>query len=372
MKTVIEEAGEPLDRAGAKAARPSVAAARERVVERVLGFGFAILVGLAVLLVGAGQLAEDLADSPPIQMLPPEVSSHRWAVVAVVLYILLISRIVERTVRRSLPALRGVVRIDDASFRAYQVRMAPASARIHLAILGISAAYTAFLFVLLGWDLPTGDPVTKAKLYLPPGALDSLVILAAYTLVGWAILTLIFTTVRLARALGALSREPFDVDVFDTSNLVPFGNIALAVALAPAGVILITLLGLGLPSGFLGWSLVIEAALASILALLLPLRGIHGQMTRAKLGALATLNTQIGVAFNEATAPSIAPAQLGPLNERTSILIPLRKTVQEMTTWPFRDTVAFGRAVLIASAPLIYAALTQLIDVFWITPLRGP
>ena len=41
------------------------------------------------------------------------------------------------------------------------------------------------------------------------------------------------------------------------------------------------------------------------------------------------------------------------------------KTVQEMTTWPFRDTVAFGRAILIASAPLIYAALAQLINVLW-------
>jgi hypothetical protein len=69
---------------------------------------------------------------------------------------------------------------------------------------------------------------------------------------------------------------------------------------------------------------------------------------------------------------ALGPAQLGPLNERTSILIPLRKTVQEMTTWPFRDTVAFGRAVLIAAAPLIYAVLSQLINVFWITPLRGP
>ena len=40
-----------------------------------------------------------------------------------------------------------------------------------------------------------------------------------------------------------------------------------------------------------------------------------------------------------------------------------------MTTWPFADTVAFGRAVLIASAPLIYTVLNELIKVFWIAPL---
>ena len=50
----------------------------------------------------------------------------------------------------------------------------------------------------------------------------------------------------------------------------------------------------------------------------------------------------------------------------------MRKAVQEMTTWPFRDTVAFGRAVLIAAAPLIYTTLSELIRVFWIRPLSGP
>ncbi|MEJ7749350.1 MAG: hypothetical protein WKF56_08595 [Candidatus Limnocylindrales bacterium] len=40
-----------------------------------------------------------------------------------------------------------------------------------------------------------------------------------------------------------------------------------------------------------------------------------------------------------------------------------------MTTWPFADTVAFGRAVLIASAPLIYTVLSELIKAFWIEPL---
>ena len=40
-----------------------------------------------------------------------------------------------------------------------------------------------------------------------------------------------------------------------------------------------------------------------------------------------------------------------------------------MTTWPFRGTLAFGRALLIASAPLIYAALSEIIRVWWLAPL---
>ena len=51
---------------------------------------------------------------------------------------------------------------------------------------------------------------------------------------------------------------------------------------------------------------------------------------------------------------------------RTAALINLRKVVGEMPTWPFQDTVAFGRAMLIASAPVIYAAINGLIDAFFV------
>ena len=85
---------------------------------------------------------------------------------------------------------------------------------------------------------------------------------------------------------------------------------------------------------------------------------------------MATLNGRISQAYDEATGPAIGAAELVELNQRTNTLIPLRKTLQEMTTWPFRDTVAFGRAVLIASAPLIYTALEEIIRIVWIAPLR--
>jgi hypothetical protein len=113
--------------------------------------------------------------------------------------------------------------------------------------------------------------------------------IAGYVIVGWAVLTLVYGTVRLGRALAAASHEEFVIDPFDTTNLLPFGNIALAVSLAPAGVILILLLGLGQPNSYLSWTVLLGAASASILALLLPLRAIHRQMADAKESALATV-----------------------------------------------------------------------------------
>ena len=104
------------------------------------------------------------------------------------------------------------------------------------------------------------DPVTDQPLFLPGDPLAALVILAGYTVAGWAGLSLIYLTVSLGRALGELSREPLEVDVFDTTNLLPFGNIALAGALAPVGIIGILLFGLGSPESWLSWSVLLLAA----------------------------------------------------------------------------------------------------------------
>jgi hypothetical protein len=329
-----------------------------------------LLIIAAVGVVFLGQLAEDLADSQPLQMLPPIASSRRWTLVAVVLYELLIWRILDRTVQRSLPALERVLRIDEGTFHAYVHRLEAPGLRVNTVLFAAAALIVTVLFVVVGLDLPMTDaPITSPALQLPAGAGGSFAVLAGYTVFGWAGLSLIYLTVRVGRALEAICREPLVIDVFDTSNLLPFGNIALAHALAPAGVILILLLGLGQPNAWLSWSVLVLAAVASVLALLLPLRGIHAQMADAKEAVLADLNARIRAVYDDLNRSSMDAVHLPSLNERTNTLIPLRKAVNETTTWPFADTVAFGRAILIASAPLIYTVLSELIKVFWINPL---
>ena len=329
-----------------------------------------VFIFVAVGIVAAGQLTEDLIDSPPWQMLPPLFFSRRWAVVAAVLYMLVIARVVDRTVQGALPSLERVLRIDADRFRTYVGRMQPADVRFNLWLLVVSAVIVIALFPVLGLDLPvTNDPATNRPVFLPANLPESIVILAGYTVVGWAGLSLLYLTDRVGRALGRLTREPLEIDVFDTTNLQPIGNIALAGSLAPAGVIVIMLLGLGRPNTWLSWTILLVAAVASLLALLLPLRGIHRQMSEAKEAVLAHLNARIGRVYEEVSRGPIGAAEPPGTGERASTLIALRKTVSEMTTWPFADTVAFGRAVLIASAPLIYTVLSELIRVFWIEPL---
>lgn len=329
-----------------------------------------LLIAVAIGVVIVGQLVEDLADSQPLQMLTPIASSRRWTLIAVVLYELVIALVLHRTVQRSLPSLERVLRIDAEAFQRYVQQMQLPGPMVNAVLLAASALITTVLFVVLARDLPlTNDPVTNQPLYLSGGGAGALAILAGYTVAGWAGLRLIYITVRVGRALGAVCREPLEVDVFDTRNLLPFGNIALASALAPVGIIVVLLVGLGQPTNWFSWTVLLLAAFAGLLALLLPLRGIHRQMSDAKEAVLADLNARIRQVYDDVNRSSMSEAHLPGLNERTNTLIPLRRTVGETTTWPFADTVAFGRAILIASAPLIYTVLSELIKVFWINPL---
>lgn len=336
-------------------------------------FPAAIVVIAAVGLVVAGQLAEDLADSPPLEMLPPIFSGQRWTLIAAVVYMLLITRVVDRTVQGAIPSIERVLKLDAAAVRAYVERLRPVEVSANLALLAASAIIVTTLFVGLGLDMPVArNPVTDEPLFLPANPLAAVAVLAGYTVFGWAGLSLIYLTVRLGRALGDLCREPLEVDVFDTTNLLPLGNIALAVSLAPAGIIVIFIFGLGQPNNWLSWTVLLLAAVASVLALLLPLRGVHKQMSEAKDAVLADINARIARVYDELSYSAMSAPEIAVLNGRTNMLIPLRKTVHEMTTWPFADPVAFGRAILIASAPLIYTVLSELIKVFWINPLSRP
>ena len=320
-------------------------------------------------LVAAGQLAEDLADSPPLQMLPP-THPQRWLLIGAVLYMLASVEVIQGVLQRSLTSIRRVVKIDAAAFRGYTQQMRHPNGSLELGLLVASAAMTTFLFAVLRIDLLADDPVTRAPLVLPTDAIAALLVLAGYSVVGWAVLRLVVSTVHLARVLRRLSREPLDINVYDTTSLLPLGNVALAISMAPAGVIVILLLALGQPRTPLGWTALLLATAATVLALLLPLRGIHREMVRAKSAAMEGLSGQIRDAHETLLARAELDATtMSTLNDRTSTLIDLRRTVQEMPTWPFRDTVTFGRAVLIASAPLVYTVLSELIRVFWIAPL---
>jgi hypothetical protein len=323
------------------------------------------LAAIAVVLVG--QVVEDAHDSARLEMMPPDAELARWAIVGLVAYIVVTSTLLRRTWRRALTQLRSVVRISSDEFAAYEARLRLPELRVDMLLLGVATAATLMVFAVFGSPVGGGSGGVSA---LPASPLAAVAVLVGYSIFGWVALRLVYTTVRSARVLRQLAGEPLDINVFDTSNLEPFGRVALAVAFAPTGIMLILLAGLGTPQTVLGWAVLLLASSAALLALLLPLLGIHRRMADAKDKTLADLADRLTALYDEmARTPLSDATALARLGDAAGAYIPLRNEVQEMTAWPFRNTAAFGRAVLVASAPLIYATLNELIRVFWIAPL---
>jgi len=334
------------------------------VFEQLRPFAYPVAVVLGTAVVLGGQLVEDLTDSPPLQMFqrPPDLALARWAVVVLVVYSMVMSAVLMQRAARSLSAVRPVIAIKQDAFDGYTHRLSHTSPRIEIGLFLASAVITLVVFLLLGSDLLLDDPVTKLPHKLPTEPLYALIVLAGYTVVGWTFLRLMYITGRSARILGQLSHEPLRINVFDTSDLIPFGNLGLFITLAPAAALIILLAGLGTPNALGGWVILGIASTFTMLALLLPLQGIHRQMADAKEKALTGLNQRIADLYDEISGPLPADADhASRIGGATTALIPMRKTVQEMTTWPFRSAVTFGRAVLIALAPLIYAFLSEVI-----------
>lgn len=336
-----------------------------------IGWRFALFAFAIVVLVTLGQLVEDALDTPILEMVPPNISIPRWTLILLTAYMLVVLRVIHWTALRTLRDIRAAVLSDDTTFEQIRRRMTRPHFRTTAVLALLAVTLVVVLFPLLRAPLPiTRNPATNAQTFLPHDPVNALVVLVAYSLVGWAALSLLVSAVRLGYALGDLTRKPLAINIFDTDNLLPLGRLALALSLAPAGVVLILLIGLGTPTRPLAWFAFLLASLASILALLLPLRGVHRQMAHAKNAALTEMNHELGEVHREVLESNEPDGnRTAFLSNRTNILVNLRKVVQEVPTWPFRDTMAVSRALLVASAPLVYTVLNELIRVFVIQPL---
>lgn len=355
-------------------ARPPATTAPSRwktLNARILPLQYPLFVLACVVLVIAGQWVEDALDTAQIEMLTPGISIPRWTVVVLTLYMIVVLRLIQRTATRTIVEIRSTVACDDSTFDGLALRMKRVHWRTDLGLAVLSFAIVVILFPIFQSPLPVvRNPQTNALTYLPQDALNAAVVMGAYFLVGWCALRLFVHTVRLGKALGELTQKPLNLNVFDPSNVLPLGRLALALSLAPAGIILILLIGLGSPTGLISWSLFVLASLTSVLALILPLRGVHRQMSHEKQAALSRLNHDLSVIHAELVgAASPDAARDGVLLNRTNLLMNLRKIVQEGPTWPFQNTVAVLRAVLVAGAPLVYTVLNELIRFFVIAPI---
>jgi len=279
-------------------------------------------------------------------------------------YILLSWRILKRETVKGLATLRPVVQIGDQEYDDHVRRLLQADGRLELALLALSIAVVLVVLVAPPSELlhpPGGAP--------PPWPAVAFVLLT-YVLLGWLLLTLVYTSIRYARGLGALAHRPLVVNVFDPTCLLPFGRLSLLHSLSVAGVMLIPLVFLGAPTR--GGYVVMLLSLASVLVLFVPLWGAHQQMARAKAQVLASVCDYLMEVQEELLEHSEKDAKkLKALADRASALRNLHKAIEEAPSWPFKNEAAVARAVIAALSPLVYFILNQVVAAY-VLPIFQP
>jgi hypothetical protein len=273
--------------------------------------------------------------------------------VVILVYTLMSLRFLKQKALSALFDLRPAVLISDEAYDRYVQWMVCARWGIEL---GLVAAATGIAVPLIVMDVDLMNAIS--------GQLGAWAMLAfivfIWVLLGWLLLSLVYASIRQARALGALARCPLAFNVYDPANLFPFGRLSLWHGLIITGLAMIPLILLGMPTqaGFL----VLGVSVVSLLAVFIPLWGVHEQIGSAKAKALRVMNHQLF----EVQAQWLDPQNHGTdeskrMSDRINMLLTLRKVVAESPSWPFKSEAALVRAVIAAASPIIYFFLNQLI-----------
>lgn len=287
------------------------------------------------------------------------------ATAAASLFILAYMRIIKQAAITTLAQLRSIVQVDDPRYESFARRLIWADSRVEFGLLLVAAFLAAILLVLPDnqlRSLPHSRPLDILALAW---------VTVFYMLAFWLMLSLVYNAIRNARALAQLAAEPLQINVFDPAHLLPFGRFSLVQSLAFVGVFLIPLILLGSPRAG-GW-LVILLSLLSLMALFVPLWGVHRQIIAAREQALNQISEELMAVQHALVGGAVADAEkLAALAQHTTTLIEFRRRVLNNPSWPFRDVGAVLRASAAALGPLVYFILNYLVQSYIFPLFRTP
>lgn len=316
---------------------------------------------LTVTLVGLMAVAEQVLErsihDPTLSGLASITTAKGLVFPILLVYILIFLRMLKRNAVKALVKLRPTVQISDEEYDAYVHRMVHTDKRVGAILLVASVAIMLILFVVLQAEL------LSSASGLPRSLPVAAFILGNYVLFGWLLLLLFCASIQQAFVLSALARRPLAVNVFDLTNLLPFGRLALLHSLPNVGVVLIPLILLGPPTqaGYL----VIFLSLASLLVLFLPIWGVHQQIDEAKERVLVSIHEQLGeIQEVLLRRTELNVEDLAGLADHTTVLVHLRRLIEESPNWPFKDTAAVARSIVAVSSPLVYFVLNEIIRTY--------
>jgi hypothetical protein len=326
---------------------------------------FSLLLGIIGVLTLGEQVYEHYLRDPSFAAITGRGVLRRLVMPGLAVYMAAVARSLHRMSLRTLAKLRRSVQIDEQTYKRMAMAMLHTPLRTWISLASAAALTVLLLFVVLQKPLPMLGP-------LPRTPIGATYILASYALFGWLGLVLVHSGLKHARTLGSLARKPLRINVFDPDNLLPFGDLSLAHSLALVGIILILILGLGVPTSVTAFVPLLLSTTASVMALILPIWGVNRQIGAAKEKALNQIYRQLEVMQRHLSGEGASEPEMeiGELHHRTAALVSLRKLIHEAPSWPFRDSTTIARAILAAISPLIYFVLTELTRSY-LLPLLG-
>ena len=310
-----------------------------------------------------GQALDYTLDNPALYPLNADVLTSKLVLIVLFVYVLVFMRVLKREGLKCLVLLRPVVETTDARYDDCARRMINATGLVEMLLSVVSVVVVVGLFLL-----PPSELLAKAAGQRIP-ALFVAVISLNYVLLGWLLLSLVYAAIRYARGLRCLAGQPLAVNAFDPTNLLPAGRLSLLYSMAAAGLVLIPLVLLGPPTR--GGYVVIPLSIATLLALFVPLWGVHRQINATKHRVLRNIHDQlmqVQVRLLDLSTPEAQ--ELVALSQRTTTLVSLRTLIVQAPSWPFRNEAAIFRATVAALSPLVYVVLTQLV-IKYVVPLFG-
>jgi len=267
----------------------------------------------------SGVLAELIRNGNVRQVLLPS---------AIILYILIVSPIMDRMQDGVLRAFRPLVLLDDEEF----VRLVAEASRI--SPIGEAAAFGlgAALGLWLGLSAFTDEGLLWLKLCLY--ALFSLMV----GMLAWTIYGAIAGT----RLTTELQRQPLQIDIFDIKPFEPIGRLSLAMSLVIlGGVVLAMLLGLspGTLSDWRNWLMYVVLALVSVLLFFLSMRDTHRVLVAAKKREFDAVQGHILRSCRMLLERLDAGGQAGSLSAEINALVAYEKRVEATGTWPYNTAM---------------------------------
>ena len=265
-----------------------------------------------------------------------------WLTAAIIIYILLVSPLLERRAADVISAYRPLLSLDDVS---YDLLVSEAS---RISPTGEVLAFAAGAVLgALGQDWAMDDGFVWLEAYL---AVSIAVMLG---LLGWTIYAAVAST-RLTRALHS---QPLSVDIFDPQPFRTVGRQSLSIALVfIGGLALSTLLTLG-RLDFLAWQnwlIYLVLTLVPLVLFFLNMRHTHRVLAAEKRRELQKVERHIIQAGRALVQRMDAGASTETLAAEISGLAAYQDRLRSTGTWPY-DTAMLRTLVFSMIAPACMA-----------------